>query len=113
MRFTKGKGDMGQFIMQQALKRGARPVATNSLPAIGVGWRYSEDQYGVVLQLPRERFSDVQVFCGRLSARPHTNRAKRRTAAGWVGMQPRRLGLVFSLATIESARRSLSYDHNP
>src|SRR5437762_2762384 len=62
MHFTKGKGDMGQFVMQQALKRGARPVSTNSLPALGGEWRYSEDQYGVVLQLPRERFSEVQAF---------------------------------------------------
>jgi len=43
MHFTKGTGDMGQFVMQQALKRGARPVTTNSLPAIAGEWRYSED----------------------------------------------------------------------
>ncbi len=62
MSFTKGTGDMGQFVMQQALKRGAHPVTTNSLPAVAGEWRYSEDQYGVVLQLPRERFSDVDGF---------------------------------------------------
>lgn len=62
MRFTKGTGDMGQFIMQQALKRGARPVATNGLPAIAGEWSYSEDQYGVVLHVSRERFSDVGTF---------------------------------------------------
>jgi len=70
MRFTKGSGDMGQFIMQQALKRGARPVATNSLPAVAGEWRYSEDQYGVVLQLPRERFSDVQAFLRQVFGPP-------------------------------------------
>lgn len=62
MRFTKGTGDMGQFVMQQALKRGARPVATNSLPVVGGEWRYSEDQHGVVLHLSRERFPEVQAF---------------------------------------------------
>lgn len=62
MRFTKGAGDMGQFVMQQALKRGARPLATNSLPVVGGHWSYSEDQYGVVLRLPRERFSEVEAF---------------------------------------------------
>ena len=62
MRFTKGTGDMGQFVMQQALKRGARPATTNSLPAISGEWRYSEDQYGVVLHLSRERFPEVQTF---------------------------------------------------
>ena len=62
MPFTKGTGDMGQFVMKQALKRGARPVATNNLPVVGEGWSYSEDQYGVVLGLPRERFSAVEAF---------------------------------------------------
>lgn len=62
MRFTKGTGDMGQFVLQQALKRGAQPVATNSLPVIGGDWSYSEDQYGVVLHLARERFSEVETF---------------------------------------------------
>ena len=62
MRFTKGKGDLGPFILQHALVRGARPVATNGLPAIGGEWRYSEDQYGVVLQVPREHFPEVQAF---------------------------------------------------
>ena len=62
MRFTKGTGDMGQFVMQQALKRGARPVATNGLPAIAGEWSYSEDQYGVVLHLPREKFAEVGAF---------------------------------------------------
>ena len=62
MRFTKGTGDMGQFVMQQALKRDARPVATNGLPAIAGDWSYSEDQYGVVFHLSRERFPEVQAF---------------------------------------------------
>lgn len=62
MRFTKGTGDMGQFFMQQALKRGARPIATTGLPAITGTWSYSEDEYGVVFHLPRERFSAVDAF---------------------------------------------------
>src|SRR5437016_2857774 len=62
MRFTKGTGDMGQFVMQQALKRDARPVATNGLPAIAGDWSYSEDQFGVVFHLSRERFPEVQAF---------------------------------------------------
>jgi hypothetical protein len=32
------------------------------MPSIGGTWRYSEEQYGVVIQLPRERFGDVQTF---------------------------------------------------
>jgi hypothetical protein len=62
MRFTKGKADIGPFILQHALACGARPVATKDLPAVGGEWRYSEDQYGVVLRLPRERFTEVQAL---------------------------------------------------
>lgn len=60
--FTKGKGDIGPFILQHAISRGARPVATNSLPPVGGEWRYAEDQNGVVLQLPLEQFSEVEAF---------------------------------------------------
>jgi hypothetical protein len=60
--FKTGHGDAGQFILQQALVCGAHPVATNSLPAIDGRWRYSVDTNGMVLQLPREQFSDVCVF---------------------------------------------------
>ena len=62
MQFTKGTGDMGQFIIQQALKRDARPVSTNGLPAVAGDWSYSEDQYGVVLHLSRDRFSEIEAF---------------------------------------------------
>ena len=62
MQFTKGTGDMGQFIIQQALKRDARPVSTNGLPVVAGDWSYSEDQYGVVVHLSRERFSEVEAF---------------------------------------------------
>lgn len=62
MQFAKGTGDMGEFVVQQALKRGARPAATNNLPAVGGDWSYSEDQHGVILHLSRERFSEVEVF---------------------------------------------------
>jgi len=62
MRFTKGTGDMGNFLVEHALKLGAHSLSTNGLPTIGGEWHYSEDQYGVVLQLSRERFSEVETF---------------------------------------------------
>jgi hypothetical protein len=62
LRFTKGTGDMGRFIIRQALKCGAHPVATNGLPTIGGEWSYAEDQYGAVFHLPRDRFSEVEAF---------------------------------------------------
>lgn len=62
MKLTRGGGDAGQFILQQAVTRGARDVTTNNLTNIGGRWRYSEDQYGVVLRLPRDRFEEVELF---------------------------------------------------
>ena len=62
MQFTKGTGDLGQYIIQQALKCGAKTVRTNDLPPIKGEWKYSEDQYGVVVQLGKERFEEVQTF---------------------------------------------------
>lgn len=62
MRFTKGQGDMGQFIIKKAVQCGARTVSTNDLPALKGEWNYSEDQYGVVLHLGRERFDEVLAF---------------------------------------------------
>jgi hypothetical protein len=53
MRFKAGSGDAGQFIVQQAVARGAQPISTADLPAIRSGWRFGEDQYGVVVRLPR------------------------------------------------------------
>jgi hypothetical protein len=53
MRFKTGSGDAGQFIVQQAVARGAQPISTTDLPVIRGGWRFGEDQYGVVVRLPR------------------------------------------------------------
>jgi hypothetical protein len=60
--FRIGQGDAGRFILQQALVCGAHPLATNALPEIDGRWRYSVDTNGMVLQLPREQFSDVRSF---------------------------------------------------
>jgi hypothetical protein len=94
MHFTKGAGDMGQFVMQQALKRGARPVATNSLPALDGDWSYSEDQYGVVLHLPRERFSEVEAFLRQAFGAP-AQEAIDTTDGGKLGWySPRTIGVA-------------------
>jgi len=84
MHFTKGKGDIGPFILQHALTRGARPVTTNSLPAVAGEWRYSEDQYGVVLQLPLERFADVQALL-RQAFGPPAHEPSETTDGGQLG----------------------------
>ena len=53
MRFKDGSGDAGQFIVQAAVARGAQPISTTDLPVIRSAWRFGEDQYGVVVRLPR------------------------------------------------------------
>jgi hypothetical protein len=59
--FTSGHGDVGQYILQQAIDRGGSP-ATNSLPVFSCRWRYSEDKDGVVIWMPREQFPAVTTF---------------------------------------------------
>jgi hypothetical protein len=62
MRFTAGTGDAGRFILQQAAARGGRPIMTNGLPAITDAWRYSEDQYGIVIRLSRRDYNAVETL---------------------------------------------------
>lgn len=57
--FTQGHGDVGHFIIQQAVIRGGHPVATNDLTPIGGPWQYYEDEHGVVIQMPRPQYPAV------------------------------------------------------
>jgi len=68
--FTTGRGDVGQFILQQAIIRGGSPVTTNGLPAITTEWRYSTDTYGVVIRMPREEYPLVEDFLGQAFGKP-------------------------------------------
>jgi hypothetical protein len=67
--FMAGRGDVGQFILQQAIARGGSP-ATNSLPTISGRWRYSEDKDGVVIRMSRGDFSAVENFLRQSFGRP-------------------------------------------
>ena len=68
--FKTGRGDVGQFILQQAIIRGGSPVDTNALPAISTRWRYSTDKYGVVVRMPREEFGSVEDFLRQAFGKP-------------------------------------------
>jgi len=70
MRFKAGSGDAGQFIVQQAVARGARLSATNGLPAISGAWRYAEDQYGVTIRLPPDDYDKVEATLRQLFGEP-------------------------------------------
>ncbi len=58
--FVKGRGDVGQFIVQEAFVRCGRLAPTNNLPVSPGGWRYSKDQHGVVVQMSREQYPAVE-----------------------------------------------------
>lgn len=69
-RFKAGHGDAGRFILTQAIARGGRPVSTNSLPVLEVQWRYFQDQYGVLIRLPRDQFPAVEAFLHQTFGEP-------------------------------------------
>lgn len=58
--FTKGHGDVSQFIVHQAAVRCGIPTPTNFLPVITGKWRYSEDDQGVVIQMAREQYPAIE-----------------------------------------------------
>jgi hypothetical protein len=98
MRFTKGTGDMGQFIIQKALQCGAKTVSTNDLPPLKGDWKYSEDQYGVVFHLGRERFDEVLAFLGK-SFGPPAHEPSDSTdggKSGWYSAKTIGIGLQFA-----------------
>ena len=60
MRFVPGRGDAGQFLLRHAVARGGSPDLSKSMSEIQGPWRYSEDEFGVFVRLPREKFEQVE-----------------------------------------------------
>ena len=62
--FDEGRGEVGDFILQQclALAPATQFVTTSNLPAINAPWRYSKDKDGVVIRLSKESFPAVEIF---------------------------------------------------
>ena len=74
--YIQGRGDAGQFILQHALAYGGRPITTNNLPAVGGGWQYVQDEFGVGILLPDSQYQPIQDFL-RAAFGPPSN------SAGW------------------------------
>ncbi|HEU6448189.1 MAG TPA: hypothetical protein VFV23_07120 [Verrucomicrobiae bacterium] len=68
--FVTGHGNVGQFILQQAILRGGNPATTNDLPIIDTKWRYSTDKYGVVIRMPREEYPSIEKFLFQAFGKP-------------------------------------------
>jgi hypothetical protein len=91
--FTAGRGDAGQFILQQALVCGAHPAATNGLPSIDGQWRYEVDKDGAVVQLPHEQFSEVQLFLRQAFGSPEQEPVDRSDGGKMDWYQARKIGI--------------------
>jgi len=70
MRFKTGSGDAGQFILKQAIIHGGQPITTSGLPAITSEWHYSEDEYGVIIRMPRDSYQTVENLLGLAFGQP-------------------------------------------
>ena len=68
--FTRGRGDVGQFIVQQAGVLSGLSVSTNDFTAIDSPWRYSEDEYGVVIRMPRETYPAIESLLRQVFGEP-------------------------------------------
>jgi hypothetical protein len=68
--FKTGRGDVGQFIVQQAITRSGLSTATNGLPAVSGRWRYSEDEFGVVVRMAREQYPAVEALLRQAFGEP-------------------------------------------
>ena len=74
--YVRGQGDVGQFILRQAVAFGGHLAATNGLPTIIGNWKYVQDEYGVGILLSQSQYQPIQDFV-RAAFGPPSN------SAGW------------------------------
>jgi hypothetical protein len=67
-RFAKDNGDVGQYILQQAIRYGGSPTNTDGLPVVTGRWCYMEDARGMQIQLPADMYSEVELFLNQAFA---------------------------------------------
>src|SRR5262249_40602087 len=77
--YTARTGDLGAFIISSATRLGARPRATNGLPAVNLSWHAKEDELRTQVIIGGNYFPQVHQFLtnafGPLPDRPQTNNA--------------------------------------
>jgi hypothetical protein len=66
--YRKSQGDVGQFILQQAINYGGNPTTTNNLPVVMSHWRYAEDAYGMQIYIPSNDYFSVEAFLNQAFA---------------------------------------------
>ncbi len=60
--FTKGRGDVGQFILRKGIDLGGRPKSTNGLPIVQDRWQFVEDEFGVLVDIPVSQSLALETF---------------------------------------------------
>jgi hypothetical protein len=58
--FKRGRGDVGQFIVQQAVARCGLSASTNGLSPLHGRWRYFEDDKGVVIRMSPAQYPVIE-----------------------------------------------------
>jgi hypothetical protein len=71
---TSGHGDVGLYILQQAIRFGCDPIKTNGLPTLTNSWSFSEDSHGrgVVILLNKESYAVTEAFLEKAFGSPNT-----------------------------------------
>lgn len=66
--YNTGHGDVGQFILQHAIRYGGVPTTTNGLPVVTSRWRYLEDEHGIQIHLPSPDYCSIEAFLNQAFA---------------------------------------------
>ena len=61
-RFKSGAGDVGQLMLDRAMVSGAKPVSTNAVSRLGSGWRFFEDDKGIVIRMAPSEYPALESF---------------------------------------------------
>ncbi|HTI73324.1 MAG TPA: hypothetical protein VMF06_25350 [Candidatus Limnocylindria bacterium] len=61
-RFARGNGDVGAFILEQAVAATGHPVKTNGFLTLTHPWRYARDRFGVVVRLHHSDYPFAEAF---------------------------------------------------
>src|SRR5262249_55632791 len=62
MKFSAGSGDLGTFVLKTATDFGGHPISNDTKAPIGTAWKYSVDQYGVVILSPPKSCASLESF---------------------------------------------------
>jgi hypothetical protein len=60
--FQNGQGDVRDFILNEAVRRGGSPNQNARLPEVRASWRFLEDDDGVIIRLPRQSYPQIEKF---------------------------------------------------